>query len=143
MLALFANVLIVLSTLQTGPAGWEIFEKTRFHWEFSEELELEVQMPYFDSKIKTMDGSKVELTGFYLPLKLEGNRIFLSKMPYAACFFCGGDAGPESIVEVAFESVQPPFRMDDLLTIQGTLVLNKDDLDHMVFILEDAKLIKR
>ena len=40
-------------------------------------------------------------------------------MPYAACFFCGGGVGQESVAEVVFNSVQRPFRLDELLTIKG------------------------
>jgi len=138
---LLANWLLAISVLQIGPEGWEIFEKTRFEWEYAEEIEMEVQMPYFDEGIKKLEGKEVVITGYYLPLDLKGNRMIISKLPYAACFFCGGNAGPESVLLVEFNAVQPPFRADDLLTVSGKLELNAEDIDRMIFILKDAKVL--
>jgi hypothetical protein len=132
--------LLVFVQFQTS--GWELFEKTRFKWEYDEDLGYEVQMPIFDNKIKSLEGKEITLTGHYLPLGLAGNRIIISKLPYAACFFCGGGAGPESVAEVVFSTKQEPFMMDELLTIKGKLELNVDDLNRMVFILTDAKVVK-
>jgi len=124
------------------PSGWEIFEDTRFKWEFDEDLGLEVEIPIFDDNIVKLGGQEVTLTGHYLPLELEGNRIILSKFPYAQCFFCGGGVGQESVAEVEFGAVQRPFRMDELITVKGRLKLNVRDYEHLVFILTDAKVIQ-
>ncbi len=136
---LLINLLLVFAN---QVSGWEVFESTRFKWEFAEEFGMEVEIPIFDDKILALEGKEITLTGHYLPLELEGERIIISKMPYASCFFCGGGVGQESVAEVIFNSVQRPFRLDELLTIRGTLKLNVDDFDHMVFILEDAKVIQ-
>lgn len=124
-------------------SGWEVFEKTRFNWEFDASIQLEVEMPTFDERVQALDGKEITLTGHYLPLDLEGNSIIISKYPYAACFFCGGGVGQESVAEVSFSEVQRPFRMDELLTIRGTLKLNPHDYDHLVFMIENAKVIQR
>ena len=126
----------------TQVSGWELFEETEFKWEYEEEFGMEVEVPVFDNKIMELEGKEITLTGHYLPFELEGERIIISKMPYASCFFCGGTAGPESVAEVVFKNVQRPFRLDELLTIRGKLKLNIDDYEHMVFILEDAKVIQ-
>lgn len=137
---LLINLMFVLAT---QVAGWELFEDTRFKWEWEEELGAEVEIPIFDKKIKAYDGKDVTLTGHYLPLEMAGNRIIISKLPYAACFFCGGGVGQESVAEVVFNSVQRPFRLDELLTIKGKLKLNRDDYEHLVFIIEDAQLVQQ
>ncbi len=123
-------------------AGWEVFADTKFEWQWAEELGAEVEIPTFSNKVKQLEGSTITLTGHYLPLELEGERIIVSKLPYASCFFCGGGVGQESVAEVVFNSRQRPFRTDEMLTVQGTLRLNKDDYEHLVFILEDAKIIQ-
>ncbi|MEM7297267.1 MAG: hypothetical protein AAF391_03260 [Bacteroidota bacterium] len=123
-------------------SGWEIFENTRFKWEYSDKIGLEVEIPSFDKKIQELEGKEITLTGHYLPLELDGDRIVISRLPYASCFFCGGGVGQESVAEVMFNSVQRPFRMDEIITVKGRLKLNKDDFDHLVFILEDAKVIQ-
>ncbi|WP_462251336.1 DUF3299 domain-containing protein [Ekhidna sp.] len=123
-------------------SGWEVFADTKFNWQWAEELGAEVEIPTFSNKVKQLEGSTITLTGHYLPLELEGERIIISKLPYASCFFCGGGVGQESVAEVVFNSRQRPFRTDEMLTVQGTLRLNKDDYEHLVFILEDAKIIQ-
>lgn len=133
----------LLFTLFFGPkvSGWEVFEDTMFKWEYAEELGAEVEIPTFSKKVKELEGKEVTITGHYLPLELESKRIIISKLPYASCFFCGGGVGQESVAEIVFSSVQRPFRLDELITIKGRLKLNKNDFEHLVFILEDAKII--
>jgi len=132
----------LILTAVTQTSGWEQFADTRFKWEWVEELGVEVETPIFSSKVKALEGTEITLTGHYLPFELDGERIIISQMPYAACFFCGGEVGQESVAEVVFSSVQRPFRLDELVTIKGRLKLNIDDYEHMVFIIEDAKVIQ-
>ena len=131
----------LLITATTQVSGWEVFADTQFRWEWAEELGAEVEIPTFSKKVKELEGTEITLTGHYLPLDIDGNRVVISQLPYASCFFCGGGVGPESVAEVVFSSVQRPFRMDELLTVKGRLKLNVNDYEHLIFILEDAKVI--
>lgn len=131
----------VLVALLFQVSGWEIFSNTRFEWQYIEEMEMEAEIPIFDDKIKSLEGEEITLTGYYLPIDIEGNRIIISKQPYASCFFCGGGAGLESVAEIQLETKQPPFEMDQLLTIKGRLKLNEREYGHLVFILTDASVI--
>ncbi|MEO1052562.1 MAG: hypothetical protein AAFX87_18160 [Bacteroidota bacterium] len=124
-------------------AGWELFADTRFKWEYDERIGMEVQIPKFSEKIRALEGTKVSLSGHYLPLQMEGNRIIISKLPYASCFFCGGGAGPESVAEVFFAGDMPRLKPDQIVQVKGKLKLNTYDLEHMVFILTDATVIKK
>ena len=126
----------------SGPAGWEVFAETKFYWQYDKSIGMEVEIPVFSKELEELDGKEITLTGHYLPLDLEGNRIVISKLPYASCFFCGGGVGQESVAEVEFSSVQRPFRLDELVTVKGRLKLNIDDYEHLVFIIEDAKTIQ-
>lgn len=126
----------------TQVSGWEVFADTRFKWQWADELGAEVEIPTFSKQVKALEGTEITLTGHYLPLELEGERIIISQLPYASCFFCGGGVGQESVAEVAFNTVQRPFRLDELITVKGRLKLNKDDYDHLVFILEDATVLE-
>jgi hypothetical protein len=74
-------------------------------------------------------------------MDLDDNRgIILSKVPYSACFFCGG-AGPESVVEVYFTDKHPRFKADQVIKVTGILRLNDTDITHMNFILTGATLV--
>ncbi|MEM9897722.1 MAG: DUF3299 domain-containing protein [Bacteroidota bacterium] len=124
-------------------AGWEVFADTRFKWVFQEELGLEVEIPKFSKNVLALEGKEISITGHYLPIDVEGNSIIISKLPYASCFFCGGGVGQESVAEVSFATVQRPFRMDEIITVVGRLKLNRDDFEHLVFILEDARVLQQ
>ena len=137
---MISSVLFFLIITPSQVSGWEIFSKTRFEWEYVEELEMEAEIPIFDEKIKSLEGKEIMLTGYYLPLDIDGNRIIISQLPYASCFFCGGGAGLESVAEIHFEADPPQFRLDELVTVKGRLKLNAREYDKLVFIITDASV---
>ena len=136
------SVSSLVTALILQVAGWEAFEDLSYKWEYSEQFGMKIELPVFTKKMQALEGTEITLTGYYLPMDLDGDRIIISKLPYAACFFCGGGAGQESVAEVHFNNVQRPFRMDELLTVKGKLKLNDDDYNHLIFMLTDAKVIQ-
>lgn len=93
--------------------------------------------PVFNKDIKSLEGKRVTLKGFIIPLdetKKQAN-FMLSMVPFSHCYFCGG-AGPESIVEVkaltAFDYTAKPVQ------VSGILKLNATDENHLFYILEEA-----
>lgn len=123
--------------------GWTAFEGTTFTWEYIEAEGAELQIPNFPAKVKNLEGRIIELSGYHLPLEIASNSIVISKFPYASCFFCGGNVGPETVAEVQFSKTPPRFNIDDILHVKGRLILNEKDLDHLTFIIADATLIKK
>ncbi|MEM9896190.1 MAG: hypothetical protein AAF789_07455 [Bacteroidota bacterium] len=136
------KLLFVFGFFNFQVAGWEIFTKTTFEWQYMEELGMQAEIPVFDEKIKSLEGKEITLTGYYLPVNVSSDRVILSKQPYASCFFCGGGVGLESVAEVQFADERPFFKLDDLVTVKGKLKLNEKEYGHLVFILTDAELIK-
>ena len=55
------------------------------------------------------------------------------------CFFCGG-AGPESVMEV--ESKEPIKYTAESIILQGTLRLNADDINRLMFKMDNAVKIE-
>jgi hypothetical protein len=104
-----------------------------------------VPIPRFGREVRALEGTEITLKGFFLPADVSGNVIVLSFMPMAMCFFCSG-AGIESVVEIhSIPQQQNRFRRlrtDDFIEIRGKLKLNPDDMEHLIYILEDAELIK-
>jgi hypothetical protein len=139
MIALL-SVLFVFP-FQTKVSGWDIFLKTRYEVQYMEDKEMYADIPIFDEKIKSLEGSEITLAGYYLPIEIDDNRIIISKLPYASCFFCGGNVGLESVAEVQFENEPPRFDLDEILTIKGRLKLNEREFGHLVFILTDARVM--
>jgi hypothetical protein len=128
---------------QPSSVGWDLFAKVKFSPQLVKEVNEYFLIPVFDPRIKFYEGKEMTLEGYYMPLDLEnGHTIVLSKNPYAQCFFCGG-AGPESVAEISFLTRPPKFKVDQIVRVTGTLKLNDKDIDHMNFILTDAKLEKR
>lgn len=100
----------------------------------------EVYVPIFGPKVRMMDGKEVSLEGFIVPFEgmFAPDRIIISSLPIAACFFCGG-SGPETVAEVYLkESIKYTSKS---VTVTGRLELNNTDYDKLMYILKDAKVI--
>lgn len=91
----------------------------------------------FSKEIKALDGKRIQIRGYMLPLDVKGLTYALSRFPYAACFFCGG-AGRESVISIWFKPPSKRYRLDEQLTLQGILRLD-DSGDGLIYVLEDAE----
>lgn len=137
-----AIIFLLISRLVAQPSTdiWEIFAKVKFTQKFFKELDEYYLVPFLDSRIRFYEGKEITLEGHYLSFDLNNkNSVIVSKYPYSACFFCGG-AGPESVAEVIFALKLPRFKPDQVITVTGILKLNNSDVNHMNFILEQARL---
>ena len=121
--------------------SWEMLGIIDYVDEYMVEIDGDFQKPIFSPEMELLSGEIVVLTGYLLPIDVEGNFYVLSKFPYSTCFFCGGkDAGPETVVELSLKKTHSWFRMDDILTFKGTLVLNDDDPERMYYIMKNAEV---
>ena len=121
--------------------GWDILARVKFTERYFKEENEYYLYPFFDTKIRALEGKEFILKGHYLPMDLDDRRmIILSKFPYSMCFFCGG-ASPASVAEIYFKVKPPRFKADQIIAVRGILKLNDSDIDHMNFILNDAELI--
>lgn len=125
---------------------WDVLlNDVRMRYRYSIEYNAFVSVPRFGSQLQEMDGREVTLKGFFLPADVTGEAFVLSYVPMQMCFFCAG-AGIESVVELhSIITHQIRFRRlntDDFIEVRGRLRLNRDDIDHLIYILEDAQLVK-
>ncbi|MEO1053037.1 MAG: DUF3299 domain-containing protein [Bacteroidota bacterium] len=120
---------------------WKIFARVGFEPKYSEEVQGFYYFPIFQEEIKAINGKEVKIAGHFLPVELEGASFIISRNPYRSCFFCG-NAGPESVAEVIPKSKTRSIKPDEVVTIKGILVLNKNDVDHLNFIIKDAELVE-
>lgn len=142
VLALLLSYVALARTL-TPPAqdGWIVFSKVKFTAKYYKELKEYFLTPLFDSRIRALEGTEIQLRGHYMPFDLDDKKtIIISKFPYAACFFCGG-AGPESVAEITFVGKVPKFKADQVITVKGILKLNDLDVNHLNFLLLQAELV--
>ncbi|MFT6865262.1 MAG: hypothetical protein ACJA08_000079 [Cyclobacteriaceae bacterium] len=118
------------------------------HWKTLEGLEYEkskdeygeIYIPKFSDAIREIEGKEIELSGYIIPFEgmFKPDHIIISALPIASCFFCGG-AGPESVAEVYLdESVKYTAKK---IKVRGTLTLNDNNVDELMYILKEGKLI--
>lgn len=120
---------------------WEVLKDIEFQEVWSEEFNAVYMVPKFGSKVKSLDNKKVQIRGYVIPVDVLADYYVLSANPYSSCFFCG-QAGPESVMEIQLAKQYDGLRMDQIITVQGKLRLNADDILQLTYILEDAEVIE-
>lgn len=135
---------LVLSSMvlqsQNQPSLWKTLSKITYKKEYNELMGFKIDVPVFSDDIKALEGQTVEVKGYIIPVEgyVSHTEFILSAFPYNMCFFCGG-AGPETVMEVL--SLEPIEYDADQIILQGKLVLNADDINRLMFLLEDAVLL--
>jgi len=123
---------------------WEELARVVFEEQYHEEVEEYIFRPVFSDTLKALDGKKVMVEGFVIPIEETGDETFvvLSGLPYLQCFFCGG-AGPETVIDILPKGkLKKRLTTDEKITFKGRLRLNADDLDYLNYILDNAELVK-
>ena len=128
-----------------------IFSQTEIDWlmlrdvyyksEYKDDVYGYMQIPYFGKGVEDLDNKEVKITGFMLTLSPDEGIFVLSQNPYADCFFCGY-GGPESAIELRLKPGYDSFLMDELVTVTGTLRLNREDVSSGVYVMDNAVAIK-
>ena len=91
-------------------------------------------------ELRDFIGKEISLTGFYVPHFRSDSTLVVSRYPNANCFFCG-QAGIESIAGVElmeFKAVD--YRIDQMLLVNGTLQVNIEDSNRLVYTLSRASV---
>ncbi|WP_138434449.1 hypothetical protein [Winogradskyella algicola] len=139
----FILVLLVLSSsfcIAQEKITWQDLADVKFTDKYFPEFEEYFMYPNFGDEIKTFDGKKVQLKGYFLNISPEDGLYILSKAPMAMCFFCGM-GGPETVVELQLKN-NPKLKTDDIVSVTGTLKLNSEDVNHLIYILSDCTIEK-
>lgn len=100
----------------------------------------EFEKPVFPEAVKSLKDKTIVLPGYMVPLEnaTSSSRIMLSSLPLNACFFCGV-GGPETVVEVNLKT--KTSWIEKPIEVKGTLRLNDEDPDQMIYILENAEVL--
>ncbi|NJC27373.1 hypothetical protein [Neolewinella antarctica] len=120
---------------------WKTLSKITYEKKYDDLLGFKVDVPVFSKDIEKMEGQVVEVSGYIVPVEgyKSHSEFVFSAYPYNMCFFCGG-AGPETVMEVT--STEPVKYTTDKVRLRGKLVLNNDDINRLMYVLEEAELIK-
>jgi hypothetical protein len=119
---------------------WKTLAKITYKKEYDEFLGFKIDKPVFSAPIKQMEGQEITIKGYIIPVEgyKSHTEFIFSAFPYNMCFFCGG-AGPETVMEVL--ASEPVKYTAESVTLSGKLVLNADDINSLMYKLEDARLI--
>jgi len=128
------------STPKKPVSLWKTLSKITYKKEYDELMGFKIDKPVFSDGIKKLDGEIVTVKGFIIPTEgYKSHKEFIfSAFPYSMCFFCGG-AGPETVMEViTSEAVKYTA---EAITLRGKLVLNADDINRLMYGLEEAVIL--
>lgn len=122
---------------------WEDLSKIKFTDKYFSEYDDYFMYPTFSNSVKALEGEKITINGYFLDVVAKENIYMLSKGPMASCYFCG-QGGPESAIELEFVNEQN-FKTDNIVSITGVLILNKEDVEHFNYILKECtgKLLEK
>lgn len=120
---------------------WKTLAKITYVKEYDEIMGFKIDKPVFSDPVKQLAESEVTVKGYIIPVEgyKSHTEFIFSAYPYNMCFFCGG-AGPETVMEVL--SSEPVKYTAEQVTLKGKLVLNSDDINRLMYLLEDAVLVK-
>lgn len=119
---------------------WKKLSKITFTKQYDELMGFKVDIPVFSEEIKAMEGEEVTIRGYIIPVEgYKSHKEFIfSAYPYSMCFFCGG-AGPETVMEV-YSSEEVEYTAEQV-TLKGKLELNADDINRLMYALNDAVIV--
>ena len=139
---LFSILLVLYSGICLGQKKitWNNLSHVNFKEKYFSKYDQYFLYPNFDEALKSIEGERVEITGYFLNISPNEGLYILSKNPMVSCFFCGG-GGPQTAIELHFQT-EPDFKTDDIVTVKGKLKLNSEDVDYLNFILNDCTAIK-
>ncbi|PPK87442.1 hypothetical protein CLV84_0383 [Neolewinella xylanilytica] len=121
---------------------WQDLAKVSYEKKYDELLGFKVDVPVFAKDIQAMEGETIEISGYIVPVEgyKSHNEFVFSAFPYNMCFFCGG-AGPETVMEVT--ATDPVKYSTERITLRGKLKLNNENINQLMYILEDAEQVTK
>lgn len=137
----FLSLILIFNTslFAQTKVTWKQLADVRYEVKYLEDFGAEYMTPVFGKTPKIYADKEVIVTGYIIPVDEETGAYILSRNPYSSCYFCG-NAGPETIVELWFYSQKKKrYKMDERMTFKGKLTLNDEDVNHFIYILENAK----
>ncbi len=145
ILGLFLFLLVSINSFGQTDLGWKVLSKMEFEEEYNEEYGFDVPYPIFNEKVKALEGKLVVVEGYIIPLEVGDDHelLVLSKYPESTCFFCGM-AGPETVIDIlpTRKIKNRELNIQGKMKFKGILKLNKDNLDHMNYMLLKAEIVR-
>ncbi|HLF64705.1 MAG TPA: hypothetical protein VI603_13165 [Saprospiraceae bacterium] len=138
---ILASALSASVCAQSTENIWKTLSRITYVKEYDEIMGFKIDKPVFSDEIKALEGIVVSVRGFVIPTEgyKSHTEFIFSAFPYSMCFFCGG-AGPETVMEVVTKT--PVKYTAEAITLKGVLRLNADDINRLMYFLEDAEPVE-
>lgn len=137
----FALLFIIKTPLSAQDAPkitWRQLAATKFEEVFDAGRNTWSQKANFPAEILALQGQRIRITGYMVPVDVTGKVYALSAYTFSSCFFCGG-AGPESVMGLELALPGTKFKTDQVVTWEGVLVLKSKPGMGFHFNLRNAK----
>jgi len=134
--------MLVLTHLCWGQnrINWQRLSHVSFEYDYIGHLQTLYAKPDFGKQVKELEGEKIEIKGYVIPIDIEKKAYVLSAYPNRSCFFCG-NAGPETVMELRFKSKHVSYKIDEVHIFRGKLQFGKT-VEELTYILEEAEEIR-
>lgn len=136
ILIAFISIVFVPSVIT-----WNDLKDVKFTRKFIKEQDMYFLIPKFGQKVSKLNGERIQIKGYMIPVDPEDKVYALSARPMASCFFCGG-AGPETIIQLNLKN-KKKFKTDEVWLVEGKLRLNVDNFDECNYILDECEAVTR
>jgi len=138
LMAFTAQVLMGQTVKMESSKLWAALADVKY--EIKQDEYGDLYVPVFGEKIQKVKGELVEVEGFIIPFDgmFKPEELILSSLPISECFFCGS-GGPETVMEVAMK--EKLKYTDKRVKLRGTLQLNADDPNKLMYQLVDAVFV--
>ncbi|QEC43089.1 DUF3299 domain-containing protein [Pseudobacter ginsenosidimutans] len=129
------------AAMQGKVISWQMLKDVSFKSKWNEEFQLDFMYPVFGENVKKLKGQKHRISGYMVPLNIKEGLYAVSRYTYAACYFCG-KSGPESVVSLKFTKKPRRFKLDEYVTVSGTMDLNDKDVNDFIYIFRNAEEVR-
>lgn len=141
---LLSVIYLAVNAQQPQAVSWSMLKDVTWSEKYMASLSDYFQMPEFGRQIEFLDNRPITIQGFYVPVNVEGTTFALSETPSYMCFFCGV-GGIETVMEISVKEGHRHLRRvrtDTYIQIKGIFTINRDDPNHLMYVLKDAELVK-
>jgi len=124
---------------KTTKISWKDLKIDSMSDAWSDEFNAYYAVVHFSSEVEKMNGKVVEIIGFYYPIDIVDGYYLLTedKDIGFGCVLGGNTIRPDNAMEIKLSECHAKY--GDRIKVMGTLVLNKDDLYQLSYIIKDAK----
>lgn len=126
-----------------SPIAWQALNDVTWKRTYVKALGGYYDVAHFGASIEALNNKEISIKGFYVPIDIEGKMFALSKSPSNMCFFCG-TGGIETVMEIFVKKGHRELKRvktDKYIEVKGVLVLNRNDPNHLMYLLKDAELV--